>query len=84
MKNLMIRTRKNIDTAYFGAVQKVKNYVTEKKQGGFETFVVILLIIAICCGLAAIFKEQATDFLKEVFKSLKDDVLTDFIAKPTA
>ena len=83
MRKLVNEVEKKVNGAYCAVTRKIRNYVVEKKEGGFETFVIILLIIAICCGIAAIFKDELTAFMKEVFTELKGDILSDFIKKPT-
>ena len=83
MRKFVKEVGQKMDHVYCMATRRIRNYVVEKKEGGFETFVIILLIIAICCGIAAIFKDQLTEFMKEVFTELKGDILTDFIKKPT-
>lgn len=74
---------KKVNGVYFFVEHKLRKFMTEKKEGGAETFVVILIIIAICCGIAAIFKDQLVSFMKTLFDELKGDILTDFTAKPT-
>lgn len=78
-------TGEKVNNAYLFLSRKLRNYVTEKKkEGGFETFIVVLLMIAICAGLCLYFKDQITLFIKSLFEELKSDVLTDFMAKPVA
>lgn len=83
MRKFMSTTVRTVDGACLVLRNKFHNFMQKKKEGGFETFVVILLIIAICCGIGSLFKEQLASFIKTIFDQLKGNILTDFTSKPT-
>ena len=84
MRKMVNVTGEKMNGLYWFLKRKLGKRVNEKKEGGFETFIVVLLMIAICVGLSLYFKEQITSFIKTLFDDLKGDVLTDFMSKPTA
>lgn len=84
MRKMVNVTGEKMNGLYWFLKRKLGKRINEKKEGGFETFIVVLLMIAICVGLSLYFKEQITSFIKTLFDDLKGDVLTDFMSKPTA
>ena len=82
MRKIIGEVSNKVDGAAIRLKNKARNYLQGRKEGGFETFVIILLLIAIGVALADKFKVEITGFMTTLFNELEGDVLNDFMNKP--